>query len=51
VTGVVLNQVKVRSVCQLHAYREDRVANEGSWRVEEPPAFNPDLSSQGRTGS
>lgn len=35
--GVVLNQVKGRSVRQLHAYREDRVANEGSWRVEEPP--------------
>jgi len=34
--GVVLNQVKGRSIRQLHAYPEDRVAFEGHWRVDEP---------------
>ncbi len=49
--GVILNQVKGRSIRQLHAYPEDRVASEGRWNVEEPAQFDPDLPSRDRTGS
>lgn len=49
--GVILNQVKGRSIRQLHAYPEDRVAGEGRWRVEDPAHFDPDRSSRDRTGS
>ncbi len=48
--GVIMNQVKGRSIRQLHAYPEDRVASEGRWRVEEPATIGTDLTSRG-TGS
>jgi succinoglycan biosynthesis transport protein ExoP len=48
--GVILNQVKGRSVRQLHAYREDRVAAEGRWRIDEP-AFGPEATARDRTVS
>jgi capsular exopolysaccharide synthesis family protein len=47
--GVVLNQVRGRSIRQLHAYTEDRIATEGRWRVEEPPGFAGAPRERGRT--
>jgi len=49
--GVILNQVKGRSIRQLHAYSEDRVADEGRWRVDEPSTFDVERPVRGRTGS
>ena len=47
--GVVLNQVKGRNLRQLHAYREDRVADESRWRVEEPQGLaGGEFSTRGR---
>jgi len=48
--GVVLNQVKGRSIRQLHAYPEDRIAGEGRWRVEEPSTLGA-VTQQDRTVS
>jgi Mrp family chromosome partitioning ATPase len=47
--GVILNQVRGRSVRQLHAYTEDRIATEGRWRIEEPPGFAGAPRERGRT--
>ena len=48
--GVILNQVKGRSIRQLHAYPEDRVAQEGRWRIDEPAELTSERS-RGRTGT